>query len=297
MILIIASLRMILRIAAHLGLSLSLVALSGCSSGNESSSTILATTSVWADITSHTLCDIEVDSLIAPGSDPHSYEPSLRDRQRLEGAELVVANGAHLEDRYADLLTTADELVILADHVSLRQISADHDHDGTDPHFWMDPTLVADLVMVIADHRDTSESCATAYRDELLALDADIASMVATIPPDQRILVTNHDALGYFADRYGFDVVGTVIPSLTTMAEPSAANLADLAETIEATGARAIFTEELGHDADATALGQRLGIPVIALATGTLDPSGDRSTYVEMMRSNTTLIVDALSGS
>ncbi len=289
---------MILRLAAHLGLSLAV--LSGCSSGTESSSTILATTSVWADITSHTLCDIEVDALIAPGSDPHSYEPSLRDRERLERAELVIANGAHLEDHYADLLTTADDVVVLADHVSLRHISpdhGDHDHDGTDPHFWMDPTLVADLVMVIADRYNTSPSCATAYRDELLALDADISSMVATIPPDRRILVTNHDALGYFADRYGFDVVGTVIPSMTTMAEPSAANLADLAETIEATGARAIFTEELGHDADATALGQRLGIPVIPLSTGTLDPNDDRSTYVEMMRSNTTLIVDALSGS
>src|SRR5690606_25207442 len=121
-----------------------------------------------------------------------------------------------------------------------------------------------------------------------------IAEQVETIPADRRVLVTNHHAYGYFADRYGFDIVGTVIPSTSTMAETNPADLEALADTIESEGVPAIFVDAQNDDAMAQALAERIGgVEVVALDTEGVGDGSDDDTYVAMMESNAALIVDA----
>ena len=132
------------------------------------------------------------------------------------------------------------------------------------------------------------------YRAELEALDAEITEMLAPIPDESRVLVTSHESLNYFADRYHFEVVGTVIPAMSTMAETNAADLADLAERIEERGVTAIFTDGATSNADAEALGERLGVAVVPLVTDSLTTDADTDTYVEMMRHNATLVAEQL---
>ena len=170
---------------------------------------------------------------------------------------------------------------------------------------WWDPARVAVAVPIIADalvdvglDRERVDACAERYIDDLAALDDDVAAIVATLPADERILVTNHDSLGYFADRYGFEVIGTVIPSSSSLAAPSASELDDLAEAIRASGVPAIFADAQSSSTDADALASRLGdVEVVSVLTGTLDDAEtDAGTYVGWLRSNATTIVDALGG-
>jgi zinc/manganese transport system substrate-binding protein len=283
---------------------------------------VVATTSIWADVTSNVACDglARVETVIPRGADPHSFEPSLRDRATLDDADLVIANGLDLEESLTDtvdavesagvpVLRIGEELDPLPvgdsehDTDTDADTDTDHGHGGDDPHVWWDPTRVATAVPVIADalvevglDRERVDVCAARYVDELARLDDDVAAIVATLPTDERILVTNHDSLGYFADRYGFEVIGTVIPSSSSLAAPSASELDDLAEKIQATGVPAIFADTQNSSADADALAKRLGdVEVVSLLTGTLDePGTDAGTYVGWLRSNATMIVDAL---
>jgi zinc/manganese transport system substrate-binding protein len=278
----------------------------------------LATTSIWADVTSRALCEAPVDSVIPIGADPHSWEPSIRVTADLAAADLLIRNGLDLEEGLLGALDTVDTsrtiVVTLSglisdaddDHSdhdeSTDDDHSDHDHSGPDPHLWLDPVLVADLVdgiasaAVAAGWPTTVIDCAATYSEELLALDAEIADAVATLDSDARILVTNHDALGRFADRYDFEVLGSVLPSLSTLAEANPADLAELATTIATTGVTAIFVDAQSSDTDAKALARRLdGVEVVTLLTGSLTSGTDGGRdYLTMMRTNTGRIVDAL---
>jgi len=299
-------------------------ALAGCGDGSESTgdgqtptSSIVATTTIWADITSATLCGLDVSSVIPTGADPHTYETSLRDRETLEQADVVVANGGGLEDSLTDLLsvietngTTVIEVMTRVDPLEPAD-EADHDDDGhdddghdadggdvrdhrIDPHIWQDPQRVISALPTIAGARqDDQPDCVDGYRAELEELDGEIAGMLAAIPAADRVMVTSHDSLAYFADRYDFEIVGTVIPSTNTLAQTNAADLADLAETIERRGVTAIFTEQLESTADAEALAERLDVRVVPLVTDAL--TDDAPTYIEMMRGNATSIAEALT--
>ena len=186
----------------------------------------------------------------------------------------------------------------------------DHDegaHGSEDPHLWLDPVRVAQAVENLGAaligraglDADRVTACMDAYLAELAALHSDIAETLADVPATARKLVTNHDSLGYFADRYGFEVIGTIIPAATTLAEPSPAGLEELAHLIEDTGVRAIFAEELGHGAgEAAMLADRLeGVSVENLHTGALGPPGSGAeTYIAMMRHNAGTIAAALGG-
>lgn len=260
---------------------------------------LVATTSIWADITSQVACGEQVVAIIPPGADPHSFEPSLRDRQTLEKAAVVVANGNGLESSLADLLTTiADRGVKVVEMTGPVELVDD------DPHIWQDPSIVADALSSIADaviaagrDESTIRVCASDYRAQLIALDHELTQLLANIPLDDRVLVTSHDSLEYFARRYDLEVVGAVIPSTNTMAETNSADLARLADLIEAKGVTTIFTEQLESTADAEALAARLDITVVSLITDALsdDPPGD--TYIAMLRSNAEAIAAALGGS
>lgn len=295
------------------------LALAACGDGDTdrvddgaAASGIVATTTVWADIVSNVACGEPVAAIIPAGADPHSYEPSLADRELVSDAELVIANGAGLEASIDDLLDAAIadgvQVVEIAPHVDLldgeemhetdgADEADDHGHaDGGDPHLWQDPTRVAGALDVIASALAAAglDTCEAAYHDELLALDAEIAEILAPLPAGDRLLVTGHESLGYFADRYGFEIVGTVIPSTSTMAESSAGQLAELTTLIEERSVRAIFTDAFESASDAEALAGRLGIPVVPLVTGALDD--DTPSYVELLRSNATAIAEALTG-
>jgi zinc/manganese transport system substrate-binding protein len=287
--------------------------------------TIVATTSIWADITSNVACGAPVEAIIPTGADPHSYEPSLRDRELVSNAGLVIANGAGLEATTEELLDAAIDdgvdVVEVATHVDVLDSDPDaspqdehgddehgddehgddehgddeHGHGDGDPHVWQDPTRVAGALDVIASALAAAghDTCEVAYRDELMALDTEIAEILAPIPVDERLLVTSHDSLAYFADRYDFEVVGTVIASTSTMAESSAGDLAELARLVEERSVRAIFTDAFESASDAEALADRIGIPVVPLVTGAL--TDDAPTYADMMRSNAATIAGALA--
>ena len=351
------------RVRVRKGLALagaSTLVFTGCSSGTdtiteseapptESSSepdaNIVATTTIWADIASRSLCGLEVASVIPAGADPHTFETSLADRATLEQADLVVANGLALEEGLVDLLATVADggtpVIEMTEAVAIRDMGDDHDdehdedhadehhhededhgdehaddedhdhddkdhadehhhdHSGSDPHIWLDPINVASTVNLITEAAidagfDTSvRACAQDFIDEIEALDTEIADDLSAIPSDRRFLVTNHDALGYFAERYGFEVVGTVIPSLSTLAETNPADLADLAAIIEELDIPTVFSEEQASARDADALADAIpGLTVVALDTGSLRDTDDD--YLSMMRRNVTAIAEAL---
>jgi zinc/manganese transport system substrate-binding protein len=288
----------------------------GTEAGSAERPLVVATTSIWADVTSNVACDdlATVETVIPPGGDPHSFEPSLRDRETMDGADLVIANGLDLEESLVDTIDAveSDGVPVLRVGASLDPLpvdedshtDTDHEHSGEDPHVWWDPARVAMAVPLIADalveaglDRRRVDVCADQYVDDLVRLDDEVAAIVAPLPVDERILVTNHDSLGYFADRYDFEVIGTVIPSSSSLAAPSAAELDDLAEKITASGVPAIFADTQSSSADADALASRLGVAVVGLLTGTLDePGTDAGTYVGWLRTNATTIVEALAG-
>lgn len=320
------------------------------SSDDPSTSTqVVATTSIWADITANVACDglADVRVIIPAGGDPHSFEPSLRDRETMDTADLIVANGLFLEESLEDTIEAAESGGVPVLHVAERldpipSSAASHeddhdddlegdggsheedeeDHDGDaeaesayddeaarddhgdeDPHVWWDPTRIAAAVPVIADaladagvDRSALDECAAAYVEELTALDDDMDALVARLADDQRILVTNHDSLGYFADRYDFEVLGSVVPSSSSLAATSPADLDALAADIEATGVPAIFADTQNSSDDADALANRIGdVEVISMLTDTLDePGTDQGTYVGWLRQNVETIVEAL---
>ena len=277
--------------------------------------TILATTGIWGDVVANVACGglAEVETIIPVGGDPHGYEPSLQDRARMESAALVVANGLLLEEGLVDTLEAVAEsgtpVFELAEGMdtfpySFQGAHEGHDHSGDDPHVWFDPHRVSEALPALAQALKTSagldpaavDACLASYQAELDAVDAEIAAMVEQVPAESRKLVTNHEALAYFADRYGFEVIGTVIPTPASMAQASPAQLEELAEIIEHEGVKALFAETVHSTDDVEALASRVGdVEVVTLYTGSLGPPGSGAdTYIGFLRTNTELIVDAL---
>jgi zinc/manganese transport system substrate-binding protein len=285
---------------------------------------IVATNSIWADVASNVACDgsAQVVSLLPPGADPHAYEPSMADRGRMEEASVVVANGLGLEASLDDSLESVEDggvpVFRATDHVSTLPFSGEVDHgeedsgggdaghDGDDPHIWQDPMRTAAVAAALGDFlveagdldAESVRRCVQLYTAELEALDAEVEEMTSGVPNEQRVLVTNHDALGYFADRYGFEVLGTVIPGPGTLAETNPAEIEALAQAIVEAGVPAVFVEEQHSDADARALADRVGeVEVVTLHTDALGEQGSgAATYLEMIRSNGDLVSRALGG-
>lgn len=279
--------------------------------------TIVATTTVLGDIVGQIAGDnASVQVLMPVGIDPHEYQASARQVVSLERADLVVANGLLLEEGLADALAaaTSDGANILSigplvdpigfgDHPSETEGTA-ASHGTADPHVWLDPIRMADAAGIISAELETLvpgggwlERTAV-YAEELTALDAEIREIFAPIPEARRILVTNHEAFGYFADRYGFQIIGSVIPGGSTLAAPSSAELAALVDVIRTTGVPAIFVEttEPATLGDAVAAEVGSTIAVVPLYTGSLgEPGSGADTLIGMLRTDARLIADALS--
>jgi ABC-type Zn uptake system ZnuABC Zn-binding protein ZnuA len=264
---------------------------------------VLAVESFLADITQNVAGDrLAVDTLIPLGLDPHAFEPTPQDVAKIAGSDVLIVNGAGLESWLAETLANAggERRVIEA---SL-QLQAGAPSGGIDPHFWLDPILTIEYVKTIRDGLSAADPAgkdiyarnADAYIVQLQELDAWITAKLADISPENRLLVTNHESLGYFAARYNFKIIGAVIPSTSTEASPSAQQMAQLVEAIRSSGAKAIFLE-IGSNPDlADQVAQETGVKVITgLYTHSLTPAGgDAPTYIEMMHHDVQLIMDAL---
>jgi ABC-type Zn uptake system ZnuABC Zn-binding protein ZnuA len=179
----------------------------------------------------------------------------------------------------------------------------EHEHGNCDPHVWMNPQNVMLWTLTIRDtltqldpaNSETYTQNAAAYIDQLTQLHSEIQSLAETIPPENRVLVTNHDSLGYFAAQYGFTIVGVVIPGGSTVSEPSAQDIVRLIQTIESEHVRAIFAETTINPAVAQQVADESGAVLYTLYSGSLsDEDGPASTYLDYMRTNTRTIVDGL---
>lgn len=284
---------------------------------------VLAVESFLADIAQNVAGNrLHVDTLLPPGFDPHAFEPTPKDLARMAESQVLIVNGAGLESRLGLLLENVggERLVIeAAAGLPFRQSGGqmicgspagseqEHEQGGEgDPHFWFDPNLVIRYVENIRAGLSQADPSggeiyarnAEAYISSLKELDAWIAEQVAQIPPERRLLVTNHESLGYFADRYGFRLVGTILPSFSSVASPSARELAQLVDCIKSTRAPAIFLETGSNPQLAQQVAQESGVHVVTeLYSHSLSPvGGPAPTYLEMMRYNVRTIVEALGG-
>lgn len=259
-----------------------------------------------ADITQNIAGDrMTIDSLIPPGMDPHNFEMTPQDRVKIEKSLILIINGAGLEEWLTPILDSIKEekMVIIASN-GLNTRKSSGNHDEIDPHFWLDPILVIRYVQNIRDGfiqvdpegRAAYEKNAEEYIQKLSELDAWIKERVAKIPVENRKLVTNHESLGYFADRYDFKIIGAVIPSTTSGSSPSAEELANLVNLIIASGSKAIFIEIESNPQLANQIAGETGIKVIKdLYTHSIPPdSGLSPTYIDMMKHDVQVIVEAL---
>jgi ABC-type Zn uptake system ZnuABC Zn-binding protein ZnuA/ABC-type Mn2+/Zn2+ transport system permease subunit len=240
---------------------LALLAAAGCGQSGKASDgrlEVVATTTVLGDWVRAVGGDaVEVDQVLEPNTDPHQYEPRPSDVEAAAGAGLVFANGDGLDSWIDEVVSDSGSDAEIADlgAVVPDRLPGEGEGDANsaeyDPHWWHDPrnaeAAVAEIERRLAaadpGRRRLFEHGAERYLARLRALDRGIARCVDAVPRGRRKLVTDHDALGYFARRYGIEVVGAVIPSQTTEAQPSAKDLADLARTVEAQGVSAIFPE------------------------------------------------------
>jgi ABC-type Zn uptake system ZnuABC Zn-binding protein ZnuA len=266
---------------------------------------IVATSTILADLARNIAGDrLTIESLLPVGADPHSYQPTPQDAARISEAKLLIVNGAEYEHFLEPLLENAGgekTLVEASAGLSLRE--APEGEHGVDPHLWLDPNNViayvenirAGLTHFDPDGAQTYHSNASDYVLELQDLDAWIEEQIAQIPPERRVLVTNHEALGYFAERYGFAVVGTIVESFSSDASPSAQQMAHLVDQIRQSQAPAIFLDASDNPALAQQIAAETGVQVITnLYLESLTQGAPAGTYIEMMKHNVTRIVEAL---
>jgi zinc/manganese transport system substrate-binding protein len=300
-------------VVAAVALALALVpALAGCDDAGPGAGepTVAVTTPLLGAIVREVVGDAaEVDVLMPNGADPHDFAPSARDVEELTHADLVVENGLGLEQGLEEALDEARRagvpIFTATDHVRLRhpgegeelEEDGEHGHGLEDPHIWMDPLTMRDVVTALAPAAGKAvgaDLAPAAAREErrLVALTREIRHDLAVIPAGRRRLVTGHDSMGYFADRFGFSLVGSIIPSFSSQAEVSAGELAGLKRRVEGLGVPAVFTE-LGTPRNvAEALGGELGIRVIEVPSHTLPDDGS---YASFMRTVANAVLEGLA--
>lgn len=277
---------------------------------------VVATTTILGDLVQNVVGDnAEVEVLMPVGVNPHDFQASAQQVAAIQRADLVVANGLGLESGLHDVLeaATADGVQVweVAPDIEPRpfvEVSDEEGHDDhedgdLDPHFWLDPLRVALAAELLAAHLTDAipgvdwPARADAYAAELESVDISSMERLAAVAPADRKLVTNHRSLGYFSDRYGFEVIGTVIPGGESLANPSSAELASLVEVTEREQVRAIFTETIEPDTLARAVADEVGydVEVVELYTGSLgEPGSDADTLVKMLTTNVRRIAEAL---
>ncbi len=308
--------------------------LAGCGSGGDSEGgtgktvSVIATTTQIADVVREVGGDeVEVTQLLQPNTDPHDYEPRPSDVAAFPDADVVFINGGHLDEWVEELIEDSGSEARVVDlgmgipvkleggedghgHAGEEAKGEEHGHDHgaeeVDSHWWHDPTnieaatarVAAVLGQVDPEASSVFAGNARSYERELATLDNAIEVCIDRIPVSERKLVTDHEAFGYFANRYGIEVIGTVIPALTTQAEPSAGDLAELEETIRSEGVKAVFPESSVPSTTAEAIARDTGASAeYSLYGDTLGPAdSDAGTYIGMMEFNADQIAGGLSG-
>ncbi|WP_104128721.1 metal ABC transporter substrate-binding protein [Cryobacterium sp. Y57] len=296
---------------------------------------IVATTTQVADFTRNVVGDargVDLTQLIQPNQSAHSYDPSAADLTALGAADVLVINGVGLEKWLDDAIAASgfDGVTIDTDEgIAISQVGAgegqmndqhtdeeadvhtdvaedEHAHEGGDPHIWTNvqnvetivATIAAGLASADAGNAVTFESNATAYTARLNDLDEWIRTNVDTVPESERLLVSNHDSLGYFTAAYHIDYVGSVIPSFDDNAEPSAAEIDSLVAAIAATGVTSVFSEASLSPKTAETIATEAGVTVYsgddALYVDSLGPNGSAGdTYIKAQLHNATLMLDS----
>lgn len=276
---------------------------------------MVATTTLVGDIVGNVGGEqIDLSVLLPVGADPHNFEPAPKDVALVSDADLVFANGAGLEGFMTRLLENASgqaAIVSLSDGLELIPATEEDGHSGEtepdhadgDPHVWMDPANVQQWVKRIeqalseADPANAAayQANAEAYHRALTELDGWISQQVAQVPEANRKIVSDHVVFGYFAKRYGFEQVGAVIPSISTLAAPSAQELADLEDIINKLGVKAIFVDAAVNPALSERVARDTSIQLVPVYSGSLSADdGPAATYLDFMRANISAIVQAL---
>lgn len=310
--------------------------LAACGSGGGATSTdpaasggegvqVVASTTMLGDVAGQiATCGGGTATTIMPiGADPHDVGASSEQVASMVTADLVVVNGLGLESGMQESLESAraDGARILAvgdeidplpasgtehadEHTDEHADEHAHEHGEFDPHFWLDMQRMARAAQLIGDELadasgdDAFRACGTKVADDIRAADAEVSRLLDSVPADRRVLVTDHDAYAYLADRHGYEIVGTVIPSTTTLAQPSSADLAELAATMTTEGVDVIFADVSSPTTLAEAVAAETGrdVRIVPLYSGSLGgPDSPAATYLDYMRTNAQLIAEGLA--
>lgn len=271
---------------------------SGSSSGQAGKPDVVVTYPVLAAVVKEVVGDAATVTVLMPnGSDPHEWSPSAKDIETMLAADLVVDNGLGLEGNLQDPLKQAGakgvDIFTVAEHITVRKVKAgegaepddpDQAPGAEDPHLWMDPLTmkqwVAPLATALKGAGVDASAGAAKVETELDTLNTDVAAVLDKVPADRRKLVTGHESLGYLAERYRFQLVGAVVPEVTSQAEASAGELAELTKKVKAAGVPAIFTELGTPKATVEAVGRDTGAKVVELSTHTLPADGSYRTFM-----------------
>lgn len=280
---------------------------SGSASAGTAGLNVLATTTILGSVVGDIVrcAGGTATTLIPDGADPHDFAPSSEQVASVVRADVVVANGLGLEGGLSDALASAK-----ADGATVFEVGplvTPIDLPGTstpDPHFWFDMTRMATAAQLIGDELATKggeqyRTCATKVADVIRTAQRGVARTLASVPADRRVLVTDHDAFGYLAAAYGYRIAGAVIPSGTTLAEPSSSDLAALAKVIAASGVDAIFANASSPKVLADAVAGEVGSPVqvVDLYVDSLGaPGSGADTYLGLMQTDASRIATALGG-
>jgi zinc/manganese transport system substrate-binding protein len=267
---------------------------------------VIATTVQITALTTAVAGDlVALTGIIPAGVDPHEFEPVASDLVALEGATLILRHGIGLDDWLDRTLKAGKRATVVTVTRGVRLQKGEEDGKMVDdPHVWHDPAnakkmvdnIVAALTRVDPAHKTDYETKATAYKNRLDEARAQVQAILNEVPPGGRKLVTNHDALGYFAKAFGLKIVGAVIPSVSTQAEPSAGETAKLLETIRREKVKAIFAESNVNPKLAATLAKEAGVKIVEDLYGdSLGPAGSGAETVEgMWLANARKIADAL---
>ncbi|MBM3995020.1 MAG: metal ABC transporter substrate-binding protein [Planctomycetes bacterium] len=277
---------------------------------------VVATYSILGDLVQNVAGDsAEVTTLVGPDCDAHTFEPTPKDGVSLAEADIVFENGVNFEgwlDKLHKSSKSKAKRIVVTEGLQLRGGECNHAHKPgekheheDDPHVWHDVKNAIHMVSVIRDQlaeadppsAETYKANATAYLAKLKALDAWVVEKVTSVPKQNRKLVTSHDTFGYFAERHGFEIVGTMLTSVSTEAsDPSPATFARLVESVKAAKVPAIFAENVHNPKLMERLGKEAGVrlaqPLFTDALG--KPGSEGATYEKMVRHNVTIIVEAL---
>jgi ABC-type Zn uptake system ZnuABC Zn-binding protein ZnuA len=268
---------------------------------------VLATETFLGDIAQNIAGErLKIETLLPVTVDPHEFQPVPQDVIKISQSQVLIINGVGYESWLTNELENSggQRLVIVASQGLTPNSDPSGEHIDGDPHMWMNPLNVVHyvenirdgLIKVDPEGKDTYNDNAGAYIASLKNLDSWVKNEVSQLPANKRLLVTNHDALGYFAQAYGFTVVGAIIPSVTDDASTSAKEMGDLIDTIKSNGVPAIFLDISENPELAQQVSAESGAKVVTdLYVETLSaPDGPAPTYIEMIKHDVTVIVDAL---